>query len=531
VAAESAKQREGWGSRLGVIMAVAGSAVGLGNFLRFPGLAAKYDGGVFMIPYFISIVLIGIPICWCEWTIGRHGGLRGYNSAPGIFRTVIRGAAGRYVGVLALLIPVSIYMYYVYIESWCMAYAWYYLTGALRLGRDPASYGAFFEDFVGAHADGLMTSGGLHPAVIALAIAFAVNFYLIYRGLSRGIERFCTIAMPALVTIAFVVLLRVLTLGTPDPTKPDQNVLNGLGFMWNPKVPPGETVLHVLANPDIWLQAAGQVFFSLSVGFGVILTYASYLRRRDDVVLSGLTASATNEFCEVVLGGLITIPAAFIFLGPDPIQKVAGSTLGLGFYTLPVIFEYIPVGRLFGFLWFVLLALAAITSSLSMLQPAIAFIEEGFGVGRRASVALLGMITAVGSLIVVYFSKGLVALDVIDFWVGQVMIFLLGTITVIVFGWVMGVDQGLAEAHEGATLHIPRPFRFVIKYVSPVYLLTIFLLFLDRNVVEYARKLLDNPAATLTALFLVVLAVFFVLLVHIAGQRWDEAERTRRARR
>jgi NSS family neurotransmitter:Na+ symporter len=521
---ETQRTRDGWGSRLGVILAVAGSAVGLGNFLRFPGLAAKYGGGVFLIPYFISMLLIGIPICWCEWTIGRYGGTHGYNSAPGIFRVAWRARGSQYIGVLALLIPVTIYMYYVYIESWCMAYAWYYLTGQLSLGRDPDRYAQFFETFVGVREDGLITAGGLQPAVLFLAAAFVVNFYLIYRGLSRGIEKFCTYAMPALIAIAFVILLRVLTLGTPNPAQPEQNVLNGLGFMWNPKVPEGETLFSVLANPEIWLQAAGQIFFSLSVGFGVILTYSSYLRRRDDVVLSGLTASATNEFCEVVLGGLITIPAAFIFLGSDPIQKVAGSSIGLGFYTLPVIFEYLPVGTLFGFLWFLLLFLAAITSSLSMLQPAIAFIEEGFGLGRRASVTLLGLVTAIGSLLVVYFSKDLMALDIMDFWVGQVMIFTLATITVIVFGWVIGVDRGLAEAHRGAALRIPRVFRYIIKYVCPLYLLTIFAMFLHQNVGAYVDKVVSHRSASLTALFLVVIACFFTLLVHLAGQRWGAAE-------
>jgi len=529
--APAERARESWGSRLGIIMAVAGSAVGLGNFLRFPGLAAKYGGGVFLIPYFISLVLIGIPICWCEWTLGRYGGVRGYNSAAGIFRAVwpVRGSI--YLGVLALLIPVAIYMYYVYIEAWCMAYGWYYLTGALALGRDPARYADFFETFVGAHEDGLVTAGGLQPAVVFLAITFALNLFLIYRGLSRGIEKFCTYAMPALMVIALVVLVRVLTLGTPDPAHPERNVLNGLGFMWNPKVPAGGTILSALANPDMWLQASGQIFFTLSVGFGIVLTYASYLKSHDDVVLSGLTASATNEFCEVVLGGLITIPAAFIFLGPDPVQKVAGSSIGLGFYTLPVIFDYIPVGRLFGVLWFVLLFLAAITSSLSMLQPAIAFLEEGFGTDRRTSVTLLGLLTAIGALLVVYFSKDLMALDVIDFWVGQVCIFLLGTVMVVLFGWVLGVDRGLAEAHRGAVMRIPRVFRYVIKYVSPLYLLTIFVMFLRQNAGAYVAKVLDNRAATLTVLFLAVLTCFFTLLVHQAGRRWAAAERARPGRR
>jgi SNF family Na+-dependent transporter len=510
-----------------VILAVAGSAVGIGNFLRFPGLAAKYDGGVFLIPYFVSLLVIGIPICWCEWTIGRAGGVRGYNSAPGIFRVMWSPRASRWVGGLALVVPVTIYMYYVYIEAWCLAYCWFYLTGALDLGPDPARYAEFFETFVGTREDGLVTAG---PAVVFLGVSFVLNFVLIYRGLSKGIEKFCMYALPLLNVIALVVLARVLTLGTPNPAHPEQNVTNGLGFMWNPKLPEGGSVWVALANPDMWLQAAGQIFFTLGVGFGIILTYASYLKRKDDVVLSGLTATATNEFSEVVLGGLITIPAAFMFLGADPIQKVAGSSIGLGFYTLPVIFDYIPVGRLFGFLWFVLLFLAALASSISMLQPSIAFLEEGFDVGRRVSVTLLGTVTAIGSLFVVHFSKDLMALEVMDFWVGQVMIFTLGTIIVIVFGWVIGMERGLAEAHQGAAMRIPRMFHHVIKYVSPAYLLLIFAGFLYQNVGDYVAKVLADRAATFTALFIAVLFAFFTLLVHQAGQRWDakEAARTRR---
>ncbi len=513
-------EREHWGTRVGVVLAVSGSAVGLGNFLRFPGLAAKYGGGVFLIPYFAAILLIGIPICWAEWTVGRYGGRLGYNSAPGILRAVTGWKYGHYLGVLALLVPLVVYMYYVYIEAWCMAYAWYYLTGALQLGRDPAAYGAFFENLVGAGENGALVSGGFQPAIAALILAFALNFALIYRGLARGVEAFCKVAMPLLIASAFIVLIRVLTLGTPDPAYPEQNVLNGLGFMWNPKIPAGETLFGLLANPDIWLQATAQVFFSISIGFGIIITYASYLRERDDLVLSGLTATSTNEFCEVCLGGLITVPAAFIFLGADPIQRVAGSTFGLGFYTLPIIFEYMPLGALFGFLWFFLLFLAAVTSSLSMLQPVVAFLEEGFALRRRESVVLLGLITATGSLLVVYFSRNLVALDIMDFWVGQVGIFLLATTVVVVFAWVIGTQRGVAEAERGALLPLPPGFRFVIKYVSPTYLLVIFVFFLAQNAADYVTKLAADPAAMLTAVFLLTVVIFLSLLVHVAARRW-----------
>ena len=146
----------------------------------------------------------------------------------------------------------------------------------------------------------------------------ALNIILVYRGLSGGIEKFCSFALPAMAVLAVIVLIRVLTLGTPNPALPDQNVLNGLGFLWNPD-------FSKLTDFETWLAAAGQIFFSLSVGFGVILNYASYLKKEDDIALSGFTASATNELFEVGFGGLITITAAFVFLGASGVG--AGSVL------------------------------------------------------------------------------------------------------------------------------------------------------------------------------------------------------------
>jgi len=509
---------ERWTTKFGVIAAVAGSAVGLGNFLRFPGKAAAYGGGAFMIPYFISLLILGIPICWVEWTMGRYGGRHGHSSCPGIFSVIWRHPVSKYFGALGLLIPVVIYMYYVYIEAWCLGYAWYYLTGTLMIGTEARPYAEFFNRFVGTAQDGFALAHGIQPSVIFWIIAFTINFLLIFRGVTRGIERFCKVAMPLLILCALCVLVRVLTLGTPNPEHPERNVLNGLGFMWNPKPVGGQAWWQALANPTMWLEAAGQIFFSLSVGFGIVLTYASYLRPDDDVVLSGLSASTTNEFCEVCLGGLITIPAAFIFLGALQPQQV--GTFALGFHTTPVVFAHMPIGRLFGFLWFFMLFLAAITSSLSMLQPAIAFFEEGFGLNRKGSVTFLGIITGLGSLMVVYFSKDLIALDTMDFWVGQVCIFILATVQVVLFGWVFGVDRGLAEAHRGAELRIPRIFRFIIKYVSPTYLLIIFVLWVYHYVPAYVGMLSKNHVAAMTLLLLILLLVLFGVLIRLASQRW-----------
>lgn len=527
--------KEAWGSRMGVILAVTGSAVGLGNFLRFPGLAAKYDGGAFMIPYFTALLLLGLPFCWVEWAMGRYGGTQGFNSTPGIYRSIWKNKLAPYFGVLAIVIPVMIYMYYIYIEGWCLAYSIRYLAGAMDFGATPAKYSEFFANFVGMTGNGEALStpgeGLLGSAMFFLVVCFILNFVLIYRGLSKGIEWCCSWAMPALIVCALIVLARVLTLGTPDPAKPDQNVLNGLGFMWNPTTA-RITFWESLSNPNMWLEAAGQIFFSLSVGFGIVVTYASYLRKDDDIALSSLTAAAGNEFCEVALGGLITIPAAFVFLGYDVLNNPT-STFGLGFITLPNVFNQMAAGQLVGFLFFFLLFLAALTSSLSMLQPAIALLEEGLGLKRKASVTLLGFITAVGAAFVVYFSKDLLALDTIDFWIGTFAIYVLATFQAILFGWVLGVDRGFDELRRGAEIHIPSFVKFIIKYVSPLYLILIFAFWcyreffapLDPKQTTRLQQLWENPVAQASVGFILVVSVLFFLLVTQSIKRWEAAER------
>lgn len=521
-----AKVAEQWGTKVGVILAVAGSAVGLGNFLRFPGQAVENGGGAFMIPYFIALILLGIPICWSEWAMGRFGGQQGFNSAPGIYGSIAKRKGWRFAGVIGVLIPLVIYMYYVVIETWCLAYALYYLFGAFDLGSDPAQHATnsknFFAQMVGTNADGALFSGGLSITLPLWLAVFTVNFILIFRGLSRGIETFCKYALPLMALCGFAVLARVLTLGTPDPSVPERSVINGLGFMWNPK--PMDGGAHwsgALLDPGVWLAATGQVFFSLSVGFGIIVNYASYLKRKDDVVLSSLTASSTNSFFEVCIGGLITIPAAFIFLGA---AGAVGGTFGLGFNTLPVVFEYMPLGHLFGFIWFFMLFLAAITSSLSMLQPGIAFLEETLGVERKASITLLAGFTALGSLFVLYFSKDLAALDTMDFWVGTFLIFVMAFIQVILFAWVMGVDRGIQVAEEGACMKLPGWFAFVIKYVAPIYLLLIFVGWCTLNLPGYLAALSEGGVPLLTLAVIGGILVLLSILAYLGDKRWTAIE-------
>jgi len=552
--------REAWSSRLGVILAVAGSAVGLGNFLRFPGLAAQYGGGAFMIAYAISFLIIGLPIGWAEWAMGRYAGQLGYNSCPGAFAAITKSRWAKYAGIIGVMVPVMIYMYYVVIESWCLGYAINFWRGDLH-PAGAADSGTIYATFTGMAQDGAALTFSWGTALPWLVGVFVFNFWLIYRGLSKGIEKMCNLGMPLLIVLAIMLLVRVLTLGAPDPQRPNDTVVAGLGYLWNPTklrvettdpasgIAPREvvgagaiaaaqaevaasagklvlnevSVTQQLKNPKLWLSAASQIFFSLSVGFGVIIVYSSYMKKKDDVVLSGLTASSANEFCEVALGGLISVPAAVAFLG---VASVAGQgTFGLGFNVLPLVFAKMPAGAFFGGAFFFMLFLAAVTSSISMLQPGIAFLEEAMNIGRKMSVTVLGFLTCVGSGFVMYFTKDLKALDTIDFWVGTFLIFVLATIQIIIFGWIWGIDKGFAELNQGAAIRVPNGFRFIMRWVCPAFLLTVFVMwFLDSilgfdlvalkwgSVASYITDLSTNKAAQLSVALIAIVATFFVLV-------------------
>ncbi len=291
--------RERWGSKLGVILAVAGSAVGLGNFLRFPGIAAQNGGGAFMIPYFVCFFLLGLPLMWIEWTIGRYGGGFEHSTAPGIFHTLWRkNRFIKYFGVIGIFGPTVIFIYYSYIESWILGYSFFALTGKYAACADSSQMSSFLQGYQGLVVNQYFN--GIGTAYLFFLITFALNILVVCFGIRGGIERVCKFGLVILFGLAAVIVVRVLTLGAPDAAKPDWNPIAGLGFLWNPH-------WEKLKDAKVWLAAAGQIFFTLSVGFGVILTYASYLTKQDDVALSGLTAATTNEMAEVVLGGSIVM--------------------------------------------------------------------------------------------------------------------------------------------------------------------------------------------------------------------------------
>jgi SNF family Na+-dependent transporter len=454
--------RENWGTRVGLVLAMAGNAVGLGNFLRFPAQAAQNGGGAFLIPYLISFVLMGIPLLWIEWAIGRHGGQYGHHSAPGMFDRLGRQRWLKYVGVFGLFTNLTIASYYCYIESWTLSYVWHSLTGTFQT-ENPQAY---FNEYLGVTEDSLFALPV--EAFLWFLATLSLNVWILSRGIARGIEIAAKVGMPLLLLFAAILAVRGLTL-SPTDAGVVQSPMDGLNFIWNPD-------LAGLANPTTWLAAAGQIFFTLSVGMGSVHCYASYLKRRQDIALNAASAGWMNEFVEVVLGSSLLIPIATAYLGLQAVQAAtaSGSGFALGFLTLPTLFNnwgaFAPIA---GALWFGLLFFAAVTSSLAMGQPIVAFFEDEYGASRVKATLIFGAATlALGFLCVWLYPGG--SFDEFDFWTGTFGLVVFALLEACIFAYVFGMDRGWEEITRGADMHVPHVFRYVIKYVTPAFIGLIF---------------------------------------------------------
>ena len=508
---------ERWGTRTGLILAMAGNAVGLGNFLRFPRQAVLNDGGSFMVAYFVAFLLLGIPLMWIEWGLGRHGGRFRKGHIPGMFAAVWRHPAAKYLGVLGLLIPLAVLIYYAYIESWTLAYTWFSLTRDYwGLGTQDAMVD-YLHSFQGV-GDGTR----VHPAwtpFAFFAVTLALNIWVVSKGISGGIERLARIGMPMLFVFAIVLAVVVLTL---PPGPGGETALDGLAFIYTPN-------LEGLTDASVWLAAAGQIFFTLSVGMGTLQAYSSYLTKRDDIALNGLTSASTNEAVEVVLGGTIAIPAAVVFFGVSGAVSIASAgSFDLGFATMPVIFQQLPMGALLGFMWFGLLFFAGITSSVAMATPIVAFFREEFGWQRERVAWGLGAVAfALGLLHILWLQYGF--LDEWDYWAGTFGLVVFAMIEVILFVWVYGPNKAWQSIHEGADIRIPRVFKLIVTCVTPLYLMFILLwwgvtdalpiLMLEQSAAGGPLAPESVPYVVASRALLVVLGLGFLWLIRLAWRR------------
>lgn len=455
---------ESWGSRVGLILAMAGNAVGLGNFLRFPVQAVQNGGGAFIIPYLVCFLLMGIPLLFIEWSSGRFGGKFGNHSTPYILDSMVKGRLLKYIGVFGIFTNIAVVAYYCYIESWTMSYMFHSVMGTFT-GMTQAEVSAFFTSYIDI---GVSTTGIPYEAVVFYIICLLINTFILSKGLS-GVEKVAKIGMPLLILFGAVLAIKALTLGTSGASEqfPDANAWDGLNFLWTPQY-------ESLWDLKVWMAAAGQIFFTLSVGMGTIHCYAAYVKPKEDIALNSVSAGFMNEFVEVVLGSLIVIPIAAGYLGLDWVKENAG--FGMAFQTMPYLFQQWGevLSVVAGVMWFGLLFFAGITSSLAMGTPWMGFMRDEFGWGRNKGAWSFGaMALILGLPTVIFYQQGV--FDEYDYWAGTVSLVVFAMLETILFSWVFGMDKGWREITTGADIKVPNVYKYIIKYVTPLMLIIIFL--------------------------------------------------------
>ncbi|KAA5549497.1 sodium-dependent transporter [Adhaeribacter rhizoryzae] len=457
--------KESWGSRVGLILAMAGNAVGFGNFLRFPVQAVQNGGGAFIIPYLVCFLLMGIPLLWIEWSVGRFGGKFGYHSAPFILNSLDKRPFWKYLGVFGIWSNVAVAAYYCYLESWTLSYVYHSVVGSFS-NLSQTQIADFFSDYVNLNVS---TSGIPFEPIVFFVLCLALNTWVLSRGLSGGVEKVAKIGMPLLILFGMFLAFKGFTITAGENGAINDSAV-GLNFLWTPN-------FESLWSPKVWLAAAGQIFFTLSVGMGSIQCYASYMRSKDDIALSAMSAGWMNEFVEVVLGSSIIIPIAVGYLGIDNVIEMTKSGgLGLGFRTLPYLFYQWGdvLGAVSGVMWFGLLFFAGITSSLAMGTPWMSFLMDEFKWKRESAALSFGVIVFVlGMPTVLFFNYGV--FDEYDYWSGTVSLVVFAMVEAILFAWVFGMDKGMHEINSGSDIKVPNIYRFIIKYITPTFILLVFL--------------------------------------------------------
>ncbi|MDR1793012.1 MAG: sodium-dependent transporter [Bacteroidales bacterium] len=459
-------QNESWGNRIGLVLAMAGNAVGFGNFLRFPVQAIENGGGAFIIPYIVCFILLGIPLMFVEWTLGRFAGHRGAHSPPFILEKMGgKRKIWRYVGVFGIFSTLGIACYYCYLESWTLSYIYHSVMGSFN-AMPQSQVAAFFADY---HDINSSHSGIPFENIAAFVLCLALNIWILSRGIQKGIEKVAKIGVPLLIIFGIFLAIKGVTIKAGENGALVSGI-TGLNFLWTPKY----TSLY---DPKVWLAAAGQIFFTLSIGMGCIQCYASYLKRSDDVALGALSTCFVNEFVEIVLGGTILLSIAIGFVGLDSIQSLVANEGGFGiaFQTMPYLFSKwgAVMGAICGVAFFGLLFLAGITSSLAMCSPAQAFLKDEFKYSSRKSALLIGGVLILWGLpTVLFYKKGV--FDEYDYWVGTVCLFFFAMMECILFSWGAGIKKNWKELNRAADIKIPKIFKYILTFVTPAMLIIIF---------------------------------------------------------
>lgn len=437
-------KRDQWNSKIGFMLAAIGSAVGLGNIWRFPYVAATNGGGAFLLPYFFAILTAGIPILILEYTMGKtyRGG------APVVFARINRKF--EWLGWLQAMVAFIIGIYYFAIIVWVVSYVGFSFTQAW--GADPS---AFFVEFLGL-TDSALNLGGIQTnLLLPFFIVWICVAFILYKGVSRGIETACKVCLPILFVLILILVIRGLTL---------PGAVDGLEYMFKPN-------WSALLDSSVWIAAYGQIFYSLSIAFAIMLAYSSYLPRKTDVVNSAFITATANHGFEVFAGiGVFSIMGYMAMSQGVPIEEVAGSGIGLAFMTFPTAISALPaLNTLFGICFFGALLTAGVTSMVSILQAVISSIHDKFDLEHKRAVTLVLVPTFILSILFIT-GAGLNILDIVDAFINNVGIATCGVLEVFLIGWFFDLEKLRKEANEFSNFSIGRWWIYTLKIVTVLVL-------------------------------------------------------------
>lgn len=439
--------RDSFGSRFGALVAMAGSAVGLGNLWRFPYLVGENGGAAFIIIYILLSFLICLPIFISEFVIGR----RSQKNAYAAFRDLSGGSAWRWVGLFTIIVPLVVLSYYSVIGGWSVEYLLKSVTFAFESASQSAM-STMFSDFVSSTWGPLLVHTGF----------LLVTTLIVVVGIKDGIEKFSKVMMPLLFFIVLAIAIYSMTL---------PGARAGLDYLFNPD--------FSKITGKACAAALGQAFFSLSLGFGTIMTYASYVDKKENILFQS-TATAVSDLMFALIAGMAIMPAVFAFgLNPQ-------SGPGLVFETLPFVFGQMPAGGFVAILFFLALLVAALTSSISMLEVAVAYLVEEKGFSRVwACVVLFVVCWVVGAVCSLSFGPlsdvkidGGNIFDFFDNLSSNILMTLGSLLTVLFVGWRLKKTDVYDEFTNGGTLSrnakLFGVLWFLIRYICPLAIISIF---------------------------------------------------------
>jgi neurotransmitter:Na+ symporter, NSS family len=455
------EQREQWGSRVGFILAAAGSAIGLGNIWRFPYVVYENGGGAFLIPYFFALLTAGIPILLLEFGIGRLG--RG--SAPLSLSRLSRKF--EWLGWWQVLICFVITTYYVAIIAWAVSYFFYSFN--LSWGEDTKAF--LFGTYLGVPDDVVTDSGWNFGSLqwhilLPLAAVWIGTYYVLQRGVKKGIEKLSKIFMPVLFVIMILFVIRAVTL---------PGAAEGLNHLFTPDFAKILPSFLGGTNPEwfsVWMAAYGQIFFSLSVAFAIMITYSSYLDKKQEVNNSGFIMAFSNSGFEFLaaIGVFAAIGFMAVSSGSD-VKDVATAGVGLAFVVFPKIINAFPfLNGFFGALFFLSLVIAGYTSLVSIIEVLIAAVMDKLRLSRKAAVNWVVGICALVSIAYVT-GAGVVLLDIVDHFINNFGVVIAGLAELILVGWFANLTLIRDENNLVSDFRVGSWWNLMIKFVTPLVLL------------------------------------------------------------